>query len=86
MILKSPEVNQRWLTMYRTGISSTSMSPMTGIPMPASSNLAQLQKTCNTDVALQGVIRGLGEPQNQIQGIKLGRKQSRVEGNPITVA
>ena len=72
--------------MHRTGISIASMSPMTGILMPDASILAQLQKTCNIDVVLQGVIWGLGEPQNRIQDEKSLKKQSRVPGNPSTVA
>ena len=72
--------------MHRTGISIASMNPMTGIHMPDASILAQLQKTCTMDVVLQGVIWGLGEPQNRIQDEESVKNIFRVEGNPITVA
>ena len=60
--------------MHRTGISIASMSPMTANHMPDASILAQLQKTCNIDVVLQGVIWRLGEPQNRIQGAKTSQE------------
>ena len=72
--------------MHRTGIPSASMNPMTGILITDALILAQLQKTCNINVVLQGVIWGLGEPQNRIQDEKALQKQSRVPGNPSTVA
>ena len=72
--------------MHKTGISIASMNPMTGIHMPDASILAQLQKTCTMNVVLQGLIWGLGEPQNRIQDEKSVKKQSRFERNPITVA
>ena len=86
MLLKSPKMNERPFTMHRTGISIASMNPMTGIHMPDASTLAQLQKTCTMNVVLQGLIWGLGEPQNRIQDEKSVKKQSRFERNPITVA
>ena len=86
MLLKSPKVNERPFTMHRTEISIASMNPMTGIPMPDASILAQLQKTCTMDVVLQGLIWELGEPQNRIQDVKSVKNISRVERNPITVA
>ena len=79
-------MNERPFTMHRTGISIASMNPMTGIHLPDASILVQLQKTCNMNVVLQGVIWGLGEPQNRIQDEKTVKKQSRFERNPITVA
>ena len=79
-------MNERPFTMHRTGISIASMYPMTGIHMPDASILAQLQKTCTMNVVLQGLIWGLGEPQNRIQDEKSVKKQSRFERNPITVA
>ena len=81
MLLKSPKMNERPLTMHRTGISIASMNPMTGIHMPDASILAQLQKTCTMNVVLQGLIWGLGEPQNRIQGKKSVKNMSRVEIN-----
>ena len=79
-------MNERPFTMHRTGISIASMNPMTGTHMPDASIPVQLQKTCPMDVVLQGVIWGLGEPQNRIQDEKLVKNISRVERNPITVA
>ena len=79
-------MNERPFTMHRTGISIASMNPMTGTHMPDASIPAQLQKTCTMDVVLQGVIWGLGEPQNRIQDEKPVKNISRVERNPITVA
>ena len=60
--------------MHRTGISIASMNPMTGIHMPDASILVQLQKTCNMNIVLQGVIWGLGKPQNRIQDEKTLKK------------
>ena len=78
-------MNERPFTMHRTGISIASMDPMTGIHMPDASILAQLQKTCNMNVVLQGLIWGLGEPQNRIQDEKSAKNISRFEGNPSTI-
>ena len=72
--------------MHRTGKSIASMNPMTGTHMPDASIPAQLQKTCTMDVVLQGVIWGIGEPQNRIQDEKSVKNMSRVERNPVTVA
>ena len=79
-------MNERPFTMHRTGISIASMDPMTGTHMPDASNPAQLQKTCTMDVVLQGLIWGLGEPQNRIQDEKPLKKCPRVERNSVTVA
>ena len=79
-------MNERPFTMHRTGISIASMNPMTGILITDALILAQLQKTCNMNVVLQGVIWGLGEPQNRIQDEKSVKNMSRVERNPITIA
>ena len=77
-------MNERPFTMHRTGISIASMNPMTGTHMPDASIPAQLQKTCTMDVVLQGLIWGLGEPQNRIQDEKSVKNISRVEGNSST--